>query len=280
MTDSPYTALLYDSRDGVATISLNRPEVLNAMSFEMMTELDRALATAADDPTIRVVVLTGRGDGFCSGADLASVAGAPSAEEDATGHGESASSVDPGEGVAKRMRNVFNPPILRLNQMPIPTVARLNGVAAGGGLGLALGCDIAIAAQSASLVSTFVPRMGIVPDLASSWHLPRRLGRGRALGMALMGDRIPAQQAADWGLIWAAVADDQLDDAVDHLVARLKKLSGDAVARTRAIMDGASDRSIAEQLEAETEQQRFLVPRNMVAAASAFLAKRDPEFER
>ena len=280
MTDEPYTALLYDSQDGVATISLDRPEVLNAMNFEMMTQLDHALARAADDSSIRVLVLTGRGEGFCSGADLSSVADSSSTEGEAKGSAESASPVDPGDGVAKRMREVFNPPILRLNQMPIPTVARLNGVVAGGGLGLALGCDIAIAAQSASLVSTFVPRMGIVPDLASSWHLPRRLGRGRALGMALMGDRIPAQQAADWGLIWAAVADDQLDDAVDHLVARLKKLSGDTVARTRAIMDGASDRSIAEQLEAETEQQSSLVPRNMVAAASAFLAKRDPDFER
>ena len=280
MTDSPYSTLILESRDGVATLTLDRPEVLNAMSSKMMKELDDALATVAQDTSVRVLVLTGSGKGFCSGADLSAVAETDSGKGAEKGRVEAATTSDPDEGVAKLIREVFNPAILRLNQMPIPTVARLNGVATGGGLGLALGCDVAIAARSASLVSTFVPRMGIVPDLASSWHLPRRLGRARALGMALLGDWITAEQAVDWGLIWAAVPDDELDGAVDDLVARLKRLSGDTVARTRAIMDGATDRSIAEQLEVETEQQRFLVPRNMIPAAAAFLAKREPEFER
>ncbi len=278
MSATDFATLLYDALDGVATITLNRPEILNAMSLQLMRELDTALATAADDESVRVVVLTGAGKGFCSGADLSTIAGADSQDDSATG--SSAAPRDPGETVATLMREVFNPAIARLNSMPVPTIARLNGVAAGGGLGLALGCDFAIAAHSASLVCTFAPRLGIVPDLASSWHIPRRLGRARAFGMAMLGDRISAQQAVDWGLIWAAAPDDELDAAVHDLVERLRRSSGQAIARTRQIMDAATGRSVPEQLAAETEEQRVLVPRNMVQAASAFLGKQEPEFER
>ncbi len=278
MSTSDFTTLLYNALDGVATITLNRPDVLNAMNLKLMHELGVALTTAADDESVRVVVLTGAGKGFCSGADLGTIAGADSPTTDESG--APVAPPDPGELVGTLMQEVFNPTIERLNSMPIPTIARLNGVAAGGGLGLSLGCDFTIAAHSASLVCTFAPRLGIVPDLASSWHLPRRLGRARAFGMAMLGDRVSAQQAVDWGLIWAAVPDGELDDAVGEVAERLRRSSGQAMARTRQIMDAATGRSISEQLEAEIEDQRVLVPRNMVQAASAFLGKQEPEFER
>ena len=164
--------------------------------------------------------------------------------------------------------------------MPVPTVARINGVVAGGGLGLALGCDISIAAHSADFVSPFGSQLGIVPDMGASWQLPRLLGRARALGMALLGDRIPARQAAEWGLIWAAVPDAELDSRVLDAAQRLRRSSGAALARTRQIMDEASGRSLDAQLDTELEAQRVLIPRNMVKAAKAFLDKQEPDFER
>ena len=253
--------------EGVATLTLDRPEVLNAMNFELMRELCAALDSAAEDQSVRVVVIAGAGRGFCSGADLAS------ASSQTADDLQSAP-----EGV---MDEVFHPAIRRLNSMPVPTIARIHGVVAGGGLGVALGCDLSIAAHSARFVCTFVPRLGIAPDLGSSWHMPLRMGRARALGAALLGDSIPAAQAAEWGLVWQAVPDAALDATVADAAARLARVSGDAVRRTRELMDTAPGRTLSEQLDAEAEAQRVLIPRNMLRAADAFLAKqKDPEFER
>ena len=255
-----------ETREGVATITLDRPDVLNAMNFALMEQLAAALDAAADDADVRVVVLAGAGRAFCSGADLGNVEG--SIEE------------GPGGEPDTVMNDVYHPAIRRLASMPVPTLARVHGVVAGGGLGLALGCDLAIAAHSADFVCTFGPKLGIVPDLGTSWHLPRRVGRARALGMALLGDRISAAQAAEWGLIWAAVPDDELDDTAAAIVARLKQSSGECARRTRALIDDAPGRTLSEQLDVEAAAQQVLIPRNMYRAAEAFLAKKDPEFER
>lgn len=255
------------SVDGpVARITLNRPATYNAMNDALMAGLGESLAKVEDDDSIRVVVLTGAGAAFCSGADLVDLASS------LPGAGE------PGAAVADRMDASFHPTIRALAECSVPTIARVNGVAAGGGIGLALGCDIAIAARSARFVSTFGPRLGIVPDLGTTWHLPARIGRARALGMAMLGDSISADQAAEWGLIWQAVDDDDLDATIDEVAARLAQSSPDAMYRIRRAIDSAADHSLDEHLDVERDHQRELIPRNAVPAAVAFVGKTEPEF--
>ena len=254
------SAVRYEVSEGIARVTLNRPEVLNALDLQLMGELHAVLDGAAADPSVPVVVLSGQGEGFCSGADLRGLPADASDRDDAAGG--SSPPPDSGDWVARAMGDFYNPAVRRLTSMPVPTLARINGVTAGGGLGLALGCDISIAAYSASFVSPFGSRLGIVPDMGTSWQLPRLLGRARALGMALLGDRISARQAADWGLIWAAVPDAELDATVLETASRLRRSSGTALARTRQIMDEASSRSLDAQLDVELEEQRALIPRN------------------
>lgn len=259
-------SVLYSVDGSVARVTLNRPETYNAMNDSLMAGLGDALARVEADESIRVLVITGAGKAFCSGADLVDLAASMPAAD------------DPGVAVAGRMDTSFHPPIRALAACPVPTIARVNGVAAGGGIGLALGCDFAIAARSATFVSTFGPRLGIVPDLGTTWHLPARIGRARALGMAMLGDRISADDAAEWGLIWRSVDDDDLDGAVDELAARLAVLSPDAMYRIRCAIDGAADHTLSEHLDVERDHQVALIPRNAVAAAAAFVAKQEPEF--
>jgi len=263
MKKAPNETVRYALEDGVATITLDRPKSLNSMNEALMRDLTAALGFVVDDESVRVVVLTGAGRGFCSGADLSVVAELD--EGDA-------------EAVRRTMDGIFHPALRALVDCPVPTIARINGVAAGGGLGLALGCDIAIAASSASFVSTFGPRLGIVPDFGTTWSLPRRVGRARALGIALLGEKIDAKRAEEWGLIWRAVEDDALDAEVTRICDVLRRTSPAAMTRIRSSIDEASDRSLSEQLDVEMEHQAVLIPRNMKEAARAFLEKREPEF--
>lgn len=257
----------YELRDGMATITLDRPESLNAMNDPLMTDLYVALQQVVADEGVRVVVLTGAGRGFCSGADLSG-----------GGDGGERGPAD-GAAVADNMDDVFHPPIRLLSQLPVPTIARVNGVAAGGGVGLALGCDIVIAARSARFVCTFGPRLGIVPDLGTTFHLPHRVGMARARGIAMLGDAISAEQAESWGLIWAAVDDDQLDAEVAATAARLAGSSPDAMTRIRDSLAVAELHSLDAQLDVERDHQRALIPRNMDEGAAAFMEKREPRFD-
>ena len=262
--------VLYDLRDGVATITLNRPDTLNSMNDDLMLGLDGALQRVETDEEVRVVVLTGAGRGFCSGADLSARDEGPTAVDDPVAAGDAA---------AAGMDDVFHPPIRRLAELPVPSIARINGVAAGGGLGLALGCDIAVAARSARFVCTFGPRLGIVPDLGTTFHLPHRVGKARARGIAMLGEPISAEQALDWGMIWSVVDDDALDAAVADLAARLARSSPDAMARIRQSLEQAEISTLSEQLDLERDHQRVLIPRNMGEGAAAFMAKREPRFD-
>ncbi len=255
----------YESDAGIARITLNRPETLNAMNDDLMLDLSQALGFVIDDPAIRVAVLTGAGRGFCSGADLGGIAA-----DDPAGMGDRS---------AAGMDDVFHPAIRRLAELPVPTIARVNGVAAGGGFGLALGCDIVVAAQSARFVATFGPRLGIVPDLGTTHHLPRLVGQARARGIAMLGDSISATQAADWGLIWSVVDDADLDVAVGELAGRLSRSSPEAMARIRSALAAAPSNTLDTQLDLERDHQRVLIPQNMVVGAQAFLDKRDPTFD-
>lgn len=265
MTTMTNGTVQLDIDDGVATITLDRPDSLNSMTNDFMDDITEAVRGAEPHPDARVVVLTGRGRGFCSGADLRNV--------------KPDSGSDPG-ATTDGMDRHFNPAILAVKNCALPTIARINGVAAGGGLGLALTCDVSIAARSAFFVATFGPRLGIVPDLGTTWSLPGRIGRARALGMAMLGDRISADQAAEWGLIFTVVDDDQLDAEVARAAGILKRSSPDAVTRIRSSMDSAATRSFAEQLDLERDHQRVLIPMNMAEGAAAFVEKREPNFIR
>ncbi|MEZ7961880.1 MAG: enoyl-CoA hydratase-related protein [Ilumatobacter sp.] len=251
----------YNTSDGIATVRLNRPDSLNAMNSEVMNGLSDAFAAIDVDRSIRVVVLTGAGRGFCAGADLRAV------REGGAG------AADP-----ETMETMFNPAMRAIAACPVPTVARINGVAAGGGFGLAMSCDISIAASSAFFVSTFGPRLGIVPDLGTSYHLPLRTGAARARGIAMLGGRVTAAQAVEWGLIWQAVDDDQLDAAVDEVTTTLKRSSPTAMTRIRSAISEAPHNTLSEQLDLELRHQRDLIPLNLAEGAAAFVDKREPNF--
>ena len=195
----PNGSVRFDLEDGVATITLDRPETLNSMNDDLMQDLSSALSEVEQNQDVRVAVITGEGRGFCSGADLNNAA-------------ETGSDITNGTP-AFSDSDFFNPALRSLHQCPVPTVARVHGFAAGGGLGIALACDIQIAVRS-----TF----WIVPDMGATWSLPRRAGRARAMGMAMRGERISAEQAADWGLIWKCVDDENLDSEIQMATETLK----------------------------------------------------------
>ena len=199
-----YETIQVAKSDGIARITLNRPDRLNSFTRAMHGELRDALAELGH---ARVLVLTGAGRGFCAGQDLNDRAVAP---------GET---VDLGETVDE----CWNPLIRTLSALPQPVIARVNGVAAGAGANIALACDLVIAAKSAKFIQSF-SALGLIPDSGGSWHLPRLVGQARALGLALTGEPLTAEKAAEWGLIWKAVEDDVLDTEVDALASKLASL--------------------------------------------------------
>lgn len=253
--------------DGVATATLERPDSLNAMTDGLMNDVRSAVGAVEADADSRVLVLTGSGRAFCAGADLSE------GELPAPDHDEARD-----EPLLPFMDGHFHPAIRAVYDCSVPTVSKINGVTAGGGLGLAFACDISIAARCAFFAAGFGPRLGICPDLGTTWQLATRLGRARALGLALLGDRVSADQAAEWGLIYASVDDDALDDEVRRVVAILKRSSREAVVRIRSAIDAAPQNSLSEQLEVAGDHQRVLIPKNVSEGAAAFLAKRDPDF--
>lgn len=253
--------VLLTQEKGVATITLNRPEAMNAMTNELMRGISQALEVVRNNEAIRVVVLTGNGRGFCAGADLVQAAEPTKPVSDASKQGDD-----------------FNAAMRALKECPVPTIAQINGPAAGGGFGLALACDITVAAHSAFFVATFGPNLGIVPDMGATWSIPLRVGRARALGITLLGDRVSAEQALQWGLIWDAVEDNALNARVAEIAAVLKRSSPSAVTRTRQTIDAAIHNTFSDQLDLEMTHQAVLIPKNMQAGARAFLAKTKADF--
>lgn len=260
-----------DRANGVARIALNRPRLLNALNDALINELIEALHLVAEDEDIRAVLLTGNGKGFCAGADLGTLA-----EEDPAAQ----SSGSLGDGIADSMYRLHNPIIECLMTMPKPVVVAINGVAAGGGLGLALSGDIIIAARSASFVSVFGPKLGISPDMGTTFHLQRLVGRARALGMAFMGDRISAEQAAAWGLVYRVVDDEELMKEATAAAEQLALGPPLAFPRIREGLAHAENASISEQLAWEAEAQRELCgTEDFLEGVQAFLSKRTPAFK-
>ncbi len=259
--------VLFEVDANVGWITLNRPDQMNAMTNGLMRGICDAVAEVKSDESIRAVVITGNGRGFCAGADLTQVA-EPSAPDN-----------DLGQSSDDERTDWFNAALAALKNCPVPTVAMVNGPAAGGGLGLALSCDLTIAAESAFFVATFGPNLGIVPDMGTTWNLPRRIGRARAMGMALLGERVSAKDAQTWGMIWRTVPDEELRDETIALVEVLKTSSPDASVRIRETIDAGVDNSFERQLELEMEHQAVLIPKNMREGAKAFLQKRQPLFD-
>ncbi len=255
-----HDSLQFELTGGIARVTLNRPDRLNSFTRAMHGELRDALANLGD---ARVVILTGAGRGFCAGQDLNDRAVAP---------GEA---VDLGETVEES----WNPLIRTLAALPQPVIARVNGVAAGAGANIALACDLVIAARSAKFIQSF-SALGLIPDSGGSWHLPRLVGQARALGLALTGEPLPAEQAADWGLIWKAVDDDQLDSEVDAVASKLASLPPLGLAAIKQIIRSSWSRTLNEELDLQRDEMRRLgFTHDYREGVAAFLEKRPARFE-
>jgi 2-(1,2-epoxy-1,2-dihydrophenyl)acetyl-CoA isomerase len=258
------TTVLTETRAAVRVVTLNRPASLNSLTGAMHAELLQALEGAARDAAVRAVVITGAGRGFCAGQDLndpdmaAAGGGAP----------------DIGAVIERHYR----PLALRLRSMPVPTIAAVNGVAAGAGANLALCCDLVLAARSASFIQAF-SRIGLVPDCGGTWLLPRLVGRARALALAMTGDKLPAEEAERIGLIWRCIDDAALADEAIALAGRLCAMPSRALAETRQALDAAAPMDFADALTLEAEVQgRLGRAHDFAEGVAAFLAKRPPDF--
>lgn len=257
MADEP--AILAETRDSVARITLNRPDRLNSFTAAMHAELQSALDGIGD---ARVIVITGAGRGFCAGQDLNDRAVAPG------------DAVDLGDTVERN----WNPLVRRLASIPQPVIARVNGVAAGAGANIALACDIVIAARSARFIQSF-SALGLIPDSGGSWHLPRLVGQARALGLALTGEPISGEQAADWGLIWKAVDDDALDTEVDAIAKKLASLPPLGLAAIKSTIRTSGARTLDQELDLQRDEMRRLgFTEDYREGVAAFLAKRPATF--
>lgn len=255
--------ILFSIEGGVARLTLNRPDKLNSFTVAMHEEVRQALDQVRADKSVRVLVLTGAGRGFCAGQDLSDRAVKPDAE-----------AVDLGESVEK----YYGPLVRSLRALPIPVICAVNGVAAGAGANLPLACDIVIAAKSASFVEVFC-KLGLIPDTGGTYFLPRLLGTARAIGLAMLGDKLSAEQAAAWGLIWKCVDDEQLQPEADGLARHLATAPTLGLARTKQAIYASPANTLEVQLDLERDLMRELGrSADYREGVSAFIAKRAPQF--
>lgn len=253
--------------NGVLILTLNRPEVLNAMNKDLIMGLYEIFQEIEKEKDSRVIVITGEGRGFCSGADLAN-GGWPS-EEGMSG----------GEIGANNMEIGFNPLIRLITSIDKPVITAINGMAAGGGVGLALSGDLIVASESAKFKLVFGPNLGIIPDVGASWFVPNLVGRARANGMGLLGDDISAKQAKEWGLIWDYYPDDQF---IEETLKIANRLADGAIKGLKAVSKAhnkALSGTLSEQLDHERDTQRVLLDsEEFKEGVGAFLSKRKPNF--
>jgi 2-(1,2-epoxy-1,2-dihydrophenyl)acetyl-CoA isomerase len=248
---------------GVLTITLNRPEKLNAFNPEMHERLRAALEQAADDSAVRAVLLTGAGRGFCAGQDLA--------ERDVSGSAPIDLSVSIGSH--------YNPLVRRLRALAKPVVCAVNGVAAGAGANIALACDLVLAARSASFVQAFA-RIGLVPDSGGTWFLPRKVGMARAMGLALLGEKLSAEDAERWGLIWKVFDDKDLLPEAKKLAVQLAAGPTKGYALLKKALNASAGNSLEAQLDLERDLQRDAgASEDYREGVSAFKEKRKPTFK-
>lgn len=262
-----YDNILYTVEDGLARLTLNRPDKLNSFTVAMHLEVHAALDAAAADPQVRALVLTGAGRGFCAGQDLGDRA--------VSGGSEGTVKPDLGESIEK----YYGPLVRRLRAMPKPVVCAVNGVAAGAGANIALACDIVVAVETAKFIQPFC-NLGLVPDAGGTWFLPQLVGRARAMGLALLGDTLSATQAADWGLIWKCLPAADFEAEVTVLARRLAAGPTLGFARTKQAIDAAATSTLDAQLDRERDAQRELgYSLDYAEGVSAFMGKRKPQFQ-
>jgi len=258
-----YETILFSLDEGIARLTLNRPDKLNSFNTTMHGEVRHALA-ALGTMGARVLVLGGAGRGFCAGQDLGDRAVTPGGEP-----------VDLGDSIER----YYKPLVLALQDLPMPVIAAVNGVAAGAGANIALACDLVVAARSASFVQAF-SKLGLVPDSGGTWTLPRLVGNARALGLTLLGQKLAAEQAAAWGMIWSCVDDAEFEAAVAALAQQLAAAPTRGLAATKAAIRGGWRRSLAEQLDVERDAQRELGrSADYAEGVRAFSEKRTPRFQ-
>ena len=257
-----FNAILLDIASGVAKITLNRPDKLNSFTGEMHVELKQAMQTILADSSVRVLMITGAGRGFCAGQDLS---------ERMMGDEETAD-------VASSLEKNYNPLLKQLRALPYPVVCAVNGVAAGAGCNLALACDIVIAAKSASFIQIF-SKIGLIPDAGGTYTLPRLVGTARAMAAAMLAEKISAEQAAQWGMIWKCVDDDKLAGEADALARQLAGQATRALGLTKRAIYASSNNSFEQQLNLECDLQREAAKsEDFREGVTAFKDKRPAKF--
>jgi 2-(1,2-epoxy-1,2-dihydrophenyl)acetyl-CoA isomerase len=262
------STVLYEARGSVALITLNRPQALNSFTRQMHQEFWSILEKINGDKAIRAAVLTGAGRGFCAGADLA--------EFDFEPGPDLVKRADPGPVIDQ----AFNPSIRKLVGLRVPTVAAVNGVAAGAGASFAMACDLAVAASNASFIQAF-SKIGLVPDAGGSWFLVKKLGLARAMGCAMLGDKVSAQDAREWGMIWdvAPEGEDCVATAI-QLAERLATMPTAALVQTRKLLRAAASNDLDQQLDLERDTQSALGrTHDYIEGVMAFREKRPARFK-
>ncbi len=254
-----YETLLLDIADDLAVVTLNRPDKMNAMTAQMRAEVTHVMKHSARNA--RAIVLTGAGGAFCSGQDL--------------GDSSSTGKID----LERTLRDEYEPMLETIYNCPVPTIAAVNGAAAGAGANLALCADVVIAAESAYFLQAFA-RIGLLPDAGGTWFTPRQMGFAKAMGAALFADKISARQADDWGLIWEAVPDDAFEAHWRKRAMYLAKGPTAGFGAIKQAIRGTYDKSLSQQLEIEAHLQGECGrSRDFAEGVVAFLEKRPPKFE-
>jgi 2-(1,2-epoxy-1,2-dihydrophenyl)acetyl-CoA isomerase len=258
------TGILFEAAEGYATITLNRPDKLNSFNEAMHEGLRDAMSRCEADAAIRAVLVTGAGRGFCAGQDLSD-----------RNLGDDAPMPDLGDALGRN----YNPLIKRLHALPKPVVCAVNGVAAGAGANFAFACDIVLAARSASFIQAFC-KIGLVPDAGGTYALPRLVGQARAAGLAMLGDKLSAEQAAEWGLIWRVIDDAELMPEAQKLCAHLATQPTRGLALMKQALNASLGNTLDAQLELERSLQRVAgATEDFREGVKAFLEKRPAKFK-
>jgi len=259
-----YETIQFTIDKGIAVLTLNRPDRLNSFTQAMHREVRDALDKLQADGSVRVLLLTGAGRGFCAGQDLNDRAVEPGG-----------AGVDLGESVEK----YYAPLVMTLRTLPMPVICAVNGVAAGAGANLALACDIVLAAKSASFIEAF-SKLGLIPDTGGTWALPRLIGPARAMGLAMLGERLPAEKAEEWGLIWRCVPDDALMMEAMAMAEHFAAAPTKGLAFTKKAMLASSTNTLEQQLALEASMMRELgYSHDYREGVAAFIEKRQPQFQ-
>ncbi len=259
-----YQNIIAEEKNGVGYLTFNRPKALNSFNVDMHREVAEVLNLWTKNPDVRCVVISGEGRGFCAGQDLGDRVVDPNAEAPDLGYS---------------IETYYNPLIKTIVNMPKPVICAVNGVAAGAGANIALACDLVIAAKSVNFVQAFC-RLGLVPDSAGTWFLPRAVGHARAMGLALLGDKLPAETAKEWGMIWDVVEDAELKTKVTELAERLAKQPTFGLSLIKKAIHQSSNNTFDEQMLLERDLQRIAGrSEDYREGVQAFMNKREPNFK-